>query len=249
MQQPKVPSQNTFLIGSPTRSVQRLSLLFMSFVVALLLVYWWLAKLTDSPLVVLVVVAVLTVIRRALHVGAEWATFITKDAAYGRVIESGIQYRALHRDHFVAWPQIERLEYFADSGRINMYLCGENVPVQFAPRKGQLPPTSWPSVPAGLREHIYVPHGCFPVTRTANTPQIIQSRRDSAIRLATMIVVGLALLVALFQLIERWVGNSTIALLLLMGSLVMALFDALVFGRIPRWIDSVMKDVRNLRAQ
>jgi len=149
MQQPRVLSQNTFLIGSSTRSVLRLSLLFMSFAFALLLLYWWLAKLTDSPLAVLVVVVFLTVIRRALNVRAEWITFLMKDAACGVATESGVQYRALFRSHFVTWSQIERLEYFEDSDRINMYLRGKKVPVQFAPRKGQLPPAYWPSVPAG----------------------------------------------------------------------------------------------------
>jgi O-antigen/teichoic acid export membrane protein len=69
------------------------------------------------------------------------------------------------------------------------------------------------------------------------------------IRLVSMILVGLALLIALFLLIQHWVGNSIVTLFLLLGGLVVALFEAVLFGRIPRWIDSVMKDVRNLRAQ
>ena len=251
MQQSVVPSISVLRIGSRTRAIGRVAVLLLSIICALVLLYWWLTKITSDVPFVLILIVVLTILRRTMDRSARegWAKFITEDAAYGRVTESGIEYRTLFRRHFASWRQIERLEYIEDSGRISVYLCGKKVPVQFAPHKGQLPPAGWPSIPDVLRQHLQLSCSDFAVTEGTNTLDTIKPRHESALRLATMTFVGLALLVALFQLIERWVGNSVVALSLLLGGLVMALFEPLLFGRIPRWIDYVMKDVRNLRAR
>lgn len=250
MKQTDSSSLNGCAIGSRTRSEFRLWLLLASFALALFLLYWWLAKLTGSPVFVLILVVVLTIARRAMNrISREgWIKFITKDAAHGRVTEAGIQYRAPFRNHFVSWSQIERIEHFERSGRINVYLTGKKQPVQFAPTKAPLPPTCWPGIPDGLRERVHPSDNAFGGT-PSNAPEIIQSRRNSAIRLATTILVGLALLVAMFQLLQHWVGNGIVAVFLLGGGLTVALFEALLFRRIPRWIDFVMRDVRNLRPQ
>lgn len=251
MKQPDSPSPNNYTIGSRARSELRLLLLLASFALVVSLLYWWLAKLTGSPAFALSLVLVLTVLRRAMdRIAREgWIKFITKDAAHGRVTEAGIQYRAPFRNHFVNWSQIERIEHFERSGRINVYLTGKKQPMQFAPTKALLPPTCWPGIPDRLRQSIDLSHDSLAVGLTTNSPEIIQSRRDSAVRLATTILVGLALLVATFQLLQHWVGNGIVAALLLAGGLTVALFEALVFRRIPRWIDFVMKDFRNLRPQ
>lgn len=250
MQQSVVPSINLLTIGSRTRAIGRLTALLLSFVCAVALLYCWLTKITTDVLFILILIVVLTILRRAMNRSARegWAKFITEDAAYGRLTESGIEYRAPFRKHFASWPEIGRLEYFEGSGRIHMYLCEGKIPVQFAFHKGQPPPAYWPGIPDVLRQRPQS-HSNFAVTEGSNAQATIKSRQDSAIRLATMILVGSALLVALFQLIERWVGNSVVALFLLVGGLSMALLEAVLFRRIPRWIDYVMKDVKNLRAQ
>lgn len=251
MKQPDSPSLNGYAIGSHIRSAVRLYLLLASFALALFLLYWWLSKLTGSPGFVLIVVVVCTVARRAIYRYSRegWIKFITKDAAYGRVSETGIQYRVLLRNHFANWSQIEQIEHLERSGRINVYVAGKKQPVQFAPTKALLPPTCWPGIPDALGDRVHLSNDSFADTVITDTPEIAQSRRDSAIRLATKILVGLALLVALFQLIEHWIGNGTIALFLLVGGLVVAFVHELLFRRIPSWIDFVMRDVRNLRPQ
>jgi len=97
--------------------------------------YIGLAKLTDAPLFLLVLIIVLTVAHRLLDRNAApmWADFLMKDAAYGWVQETGIEYHLFFRSHFAEWSQIQRIEHFADNGRTKIFLVGKTRPVQFGP--------------------------------------------------------------------------------------------------------------------
>jgi hypothetical protein len=102
--------------------------------------YVALARITDAQLFVLVMIIVLTAVRRLLdrRAAAMWAVFLTKDAAYGRVTESGVEYNEFFRSHSADWSQIRCVEHIADSGRIKIYLFGKSRPVQFGGSKQAL---------------------------------------------------------------------------------------------------------------
>jgi hypothetical protein len=93
--------------------------------------YAALARVTDDALFVLVMILVLTPLRRLLdsRARAMWTMFLTKDAAYGRLTESGIDYSEFFHRHSADWSQIRCVEHFADSGRTKIYLFGKSRPV------------------------------------------------------------------------------------------------------------------------
>src|SRR5258708_25374817 len=78
-------------IGSRKRSTARLSVLLTLWIAALVVLYWMLARFTDWPLFLFLLIVILTVIRRALnsYARSEWAVFIMKDGAYGWVTQLG----------------------------------------------------------------------------------------------------------------------------------------------------------------
>ena len=120
-------------IGSRTRSVRRFVGLLAFLILTIVALYVALAKVTDAPLFVLVMILVLTPLRRLINSRARamWAVFLTKDAAYGTITESGIEYTEFFRSHSADWSQIRCVEHFADDGRTKIYLFGKNRPVQF----------------------------------------------------------------------------------------------------------------------
>ena len=127
----------TMLIGSRTRFTRRLVGLLALLILIIFALYAALARVTNDALFVLVMILVLTPLRRILdhRARAIWAVFLTKDAAYGRVTESGIEYDEFFRSHSANWSQIRYIEHFADSGTIKIYLFGKSRPVQFGRSK------------------------------------------------------------------------------------------------------------------
>ncbi len=125
------------MIGSRTRSALRLVGLLAFLMLTILGLYMALEKMTDAPLFVLVLIIVLTVVHHLLDRRAApiWAVFLAKDAAYGSVSESGIEYHEFCWSHSADWSQIRCVEHFADSGRIKIYISGKSRPVQFARSK------------------------------------------------------------------------------------------------------------------
>ena len=121
------------MIGSHIKSTLRLVGLLAVLMLTIFAVYLALARLTDAPLFVLVLIIFLTVAHRLLNrrAAAMWTVFLTKDAAYGRVTESGIEYNEFFWSHFADWSQIRCVEHFADTGRTKIYLFGKSRPVQF----------------------------------------------------------------------------------------------------------------------
>ena len=121
------------LVGSRTRFARRLVSLLVLLMLMTFAVYAALAKVTDDALVVLVLILVLTPLHRLLDSRARvpWAVFLTKDAAYGRITESGIEYNEFFHSHCADWSQIRCVEHFSDSGRTKIYLVGKSRPVQF----------------------------------------------------------------------------------------------------------------------
>src|SRR6266487_6862048 len=150
-------------VGSRARSGVRLALLLVCFAVALILLYFWLAKLTDSPLFVFPLIVVLTAIRRAMdsHARRGWLDLFMKDAAYGLVIEYGIEYRTPFSSQFVSWSEMERLEFSQRSGRIKMYVSDKALPVQFAPSKQLGAHSGVQSLPDVLRQQVEFSGGSF----------------------------------------------------------------------------------------
>jgi hypothetical protein len=63
-----------------------------------------------------------------------------------------------------------------------------------------------------------------------------------------MLCGAMAILVTLFLVIDHYIHNCILAVFITFGGLIVALYEALLFRRIPRWIDFVMKDPRNLRS-
>jgi hypothetical protein len=125
------------MIGSSTRFTLRLVGELALLMLTIFALYVALAKVTDAPLFVLVMITVLTAVHRLLdrRAAAMWVVFLTKDAAYGRVTESGIEYNEFFRSHSADWSQIRYIEHIADSGRIKIYLFGKSRPVQFGGSK------------------------------------------------------------------------------------------------------------------
>jgi hypothetical protein len=124
----------TMMIGSRTRFTQRLVGLLVLLMLMILALYAALARVTGDVLVVLIMILVLTPLRRLLNSRARvmWTAFLTKDAAYGKITESGIEYNEFFHSHSAAWSQIRSIEHFADSGRTKIFLTGKSRPVQFA---------------------------------------------------------------------------------------------------------------------
>jgi hypothetical protein len=125
------------MIGSRARFTLRSVGLIALLMLITLGLYVALTRVTDDALFVLVMILVLTPLRRLLdrRAAAMWAVFLTKDAAYGRVTESGIEYNEFFRSHSADWSQIRCVEHFADSGRTKIYLFGKSRPVQFGRSK------------------------------------------------------------------------------------------------------------------
>ena len=121
------------VIGSRTRFARRLVGLLVLLMLIIFALYAALARVTDDALVVLVLILVLTPLRRLLDRRARvtWAEFLTKDAAYGKITESGIEYNEFFHSHSADWSQIRCVEHFSDSGRTKIYLVGKSRPVQF----------------------------------------------------------------------------------------------------------------------
>lgn len=121
------------MIGSRTRFTLRLVGLIALLMLTIFALYVALARVTDDALFVLVMILVLTPLRRLLsgRARAMWGVFLTKDAAYGRITESGIEYNEFFCSHSFDWAQIRCVEHFADSGRTKIYLFGKGRPVQF----------------------------------------------------------------------------------------------------------------------
>ena len=121
------------MIGSRTRFSLRLVGLIVLLMLTIFALYVALGRVTDDALFVLVMILVLTPLRRLLdcRARAKWAVFLTKDAAYGRITEAGIEYNEFFRSHSADWAQIRCVEHFADSGRTKIYLLGKSRPVQF----------------------------------------------------------------------------------------------------------------------
>ena len=121
------------MIGSRIRFTRRLVGLLVLLMLIIFALYAALARVTDDALFVLIMILVLTPLRRFLDSRGRvrWAVFLTKDAAYGKITESGIEYNEFFRSHSTAWSQIRSVEHFADSGRTKIYLVGKSRPVQF----------------------------------------------------------------------------------------------------------------------
>jgi hypothetical protein len=131
------------MIGSRTRFTLRLVGLIALLILTIFALYVALARVTDDALFVLVMILVLTPLRRLLNgrARAMWV-FLTKDAAYGRITGSGIEYNEFFCSHSFDWAQIRCVEHFADSGRTKIYLFGKGRPVQFGRSTKEGPGTS-----------------------------------------------------------------------------------------------------------
>ena len=136
LHQIELRSSCAFPIGSRKRSIARLSTLLTLWIAALVVLYGILARFTEWALLLFLLIVILTVIHRSLDrsAGGMWAVFIMKDSAYGRVTDSGIEYRTLVRRGAMQWPQIEQLDYSPNTGRIAIYLHDRALPIQFGPR-------------------------------------------------------------------------------------------------------------------
>ena len=68
------------------------------------------------------------------------------------------------------------------------------------------------------------------------------SRCRALFRFLILLFSALAILVILYSGIVQYTRSGFLALFLLLGGVVTALFEALVFQRIPRWVAFAMKD-------
>ena len=136
MHQIELRSSYAYPIGSRKRAIARFSTLLILAIAILVVLYWILARFTDWPLFLFLIIVILTVIHRALdrNAGGMWAVFIMKDGAYGWVTQFGIEYHTPFRKDVVYWSQIHQLDYSPCTGRIAIYLHDRALPVQFGPR-------------------------------------------------------------------------------------------------------------------
>ncbi len=135
--------------------------LLTAFGVALTLLYLALYRLDSgfAPfLFVLIVVGVL--VRRAPQAG-RWAVFLTKDSAYGRVTELGIEYRTLFGASAIRWSQIDQVDYCSYTGRITMFIRDHSLPIQFGPNKHAVQGTPEPVLTSLLRKQVETFGGTF----------------------------------------------------------------------------------------
>src|SRR5205823_450768 len=97
-------------IGSRKRSIGRLLALLSVGIAALVVLYGALARFTDWPSFLFLLIVILTVIHRALdrNAGGMWAIFLTKDSAYGGVTQLGIEYHTVFRKDVLYWSQIDQ---------------------------------------------------------------------------------------------------------------------------------------------
>src|SRR5438552_75959 len=70
----------------------------------------------------------------------------------------------------------------------------------------------------------------------------IGSRCRSLFRFSTLSFSAFAILTILYMVIEHYIGNGFLALFLLLGGLITALFREVVLQRISRWVAFAMKD-------
>jgi hypothetical protein len=126
---------HVYPIGSRKRSIGRLVTLLTVLVAALAVLYWALARFTEWPLLLFVLIVILTVLHRAFdrNAGGMWAVFVMKDTAYGWVSQAGIEYKTPFSKGHVQWSDVYQLDYSPYTGRIVVYLRGKGLPLQFGP--------------------------------------------------------------------------------------------------------------------
>src|SRR5437867_4268137 len=73
-------------------------------------------------------------------------------------------------------------------------------------------------------------------------PYPIRSGHTSLFRICTLLFSALVLFAILYLVILHYLGNGFLTLLLLLGGLIVALFEALLFHRTPRWLAFVVND-------
>src|ERR1700756_3007179 len=92
-------------IGSRKRSIRRLVTVLTMLVAALSILYWALARFTEWPLLLFVLIVILTPLHRALdrNAGGMWAVFAMRDTAYGWVTQGGIDYQTPFSKGSIPW--------------------------------------------------------------------------------------------------------------------------------------------------
>ena len=71
---------------------------------------------------------------------------------------------------------------------------------------------------------------------------VIGSHVRSLVRFSILLFGVFAMLAILYLVIDHYLKNGLLACFLLLGGIIIALFEALVFRRLPRWIAFAMKD-------
>jgi hypothetical protein len=128
---------------------------------ALTLLYLALDRLDSSFAPFLFVVIVVGVFVRRGPQAGRWAVFLTKDSAYGRVAELGIEYRTLFGASAIGWSQIDQVDYCPYTGRITMFIRDRSLPIQFGPNKHAVLGTQEPVLINLLRKQVEAFGGTF----------------------------------------------------------------------------------------
>jgi hypothetical protein len=136
----RLPQNTLHQIGSKSRSLLRLSMLFTVSLIFLAFHYLFLSKLTNWLLATALLVGTWTAVFLRMHSSVRgWIDFLLRDSAYGVVKEDGIQYRSMLRSRFVPWSSVERIEYSPRNGnRIDVFKVGafrftQVRPIHFGP--------------------------------------------------------------------------------------------------------------------
>jgi hypothetical protein len=136
--------------------------LLTAFGVALTLLYLALYRLDSSFAPFLFVVIVVGVfLHRTISQAGRWAVFLTKDSAYGRATELGIEYRTLFGASAIRWSQIDQVDYCSYTGRITMFIRDRSLPIQFGPNKHAVQGTPEPVLIDLLRKQVETFGGTF----------------------------------------------------------------------------------------
>jgi len=137
--------------------------LLTAFGVTLTLLYLALDRLdsTFAPLLFVAMVVVVFLHRTISPQAGRWAVFLTKDSAYGRVTELGIEYRTLFGASAIRWSQIDQVDYCSYTGRITMFIRDRSLPIQFGPYKHAVLETQEPPLINLLRKQVETFGGTF----------------------------------------------------------------------------------------
>lgn len=129
-------------IGSRSRSLLRLGVLTAMILVALIIHYLFLRKLTDLafPLLIFSWMCILFWFWGFGHGDLfGWIDFLLKDSAYGTVAVDGIRYNRMVASRFLPWRLVARVEYSPlDGNRLSVFRIGRRTfscvrPLSFGP--------------------------------------------------------------------------------------------------------------------